>query len=118
MNYDTTLFISDDGTLTCIDQERGYHVLWEIPLTKSAEAKMDELIKKKMDFILRDIGIVEEYLKGNITIEDIEKWQASKKGHGLQDSLFSGCSDDIKKAWEKAQETNVFSKNSIKKTIF
>lgn len=115
MSYDTTLYISDAGTLTCIDQERGYYVLWEIPLAKNDETKIDELIKQKMDFILRDKGIVEEYLKGNINIEDIEKWQAAVKGHALQDGIFTGCSDDIKRAWEKVQETDVFSGNSFGK---
>ncbi|MDE6568639.1 MAG: hypothetical protein K2K70_13040, partial [Lachnospiraceae bacterium] len=113
MDYNITLLISDDGILTCVDEERGY--LWEIPLTKSDEAKLDELIKRKMDFILRDKEVVEEYLKGNITIEDIEKWQTSTKDHGLQDSLFSSCSDEIKKAWAKAQERGGFSENLLGK---
>lgn len=116
MSYDTTLYISDAGTLTCIDEKKGRcYVLWEIPLTKNEEAKIDELIKKKMDFILRDKGIVEEYLKGNINIEDIEKWQAAAKDHSLQDSIFTECSDDIKKAWEKIQGTDGLSKRPFGK---
>lgn len=118
MAYNTTLYISDAGTLTCLDYERGYCVLWEIPLTKSDEAKVDELISRKMDFILRDKEVVEEYLKGNISMEDIEKWQTASKDHTLYDGLFAGCSKDVQNVWEQILQTNAFFGNSIGKNYF
>ena len=70
-----------------------------------------------MDFILRDKGIVEEYLKGNINIEDIEKWQTAAKNHTLSDGLFAECSEDIKKVWEKTRKTDGFLGNSVGKGL-
>lgn len=117
MGYHTSLYLSDAGNLTCLDDKEGGKVLWEIPIKKDDHSKIEELMERGQDFILRDKNIVEEYLKGTINIDDIQKLQ----DHSVYDKFFGNCSEEVKKAWENIHGTNElssFNENLDKKDYF
>lgn len=117
MGYDTSLYLSDAGNLTCLDDKERGKVLWEIPIKKDDYPEIEELMKRGQDYILRDKNIVEEYLKGTINIEDIQRLQ----DHSVYDDFFGNCSEDVKKAWEDIQGTNELgsiNRNLDKKNYF
>lgn len=76
-DYNTSFWLSDDGSLTCIEDcgDKKNPVLWKISLNEDEFFKIEELLKSAKNFVLREKEIVEAYLKGTISIEDMESLQ-------------------------------------------
>lgn len=108
-NCGASLYLSDEGILTCIDDEEGGGVLWEIPVDEDGFNKILELMKEGKDFILKDKDVVESYLAGTITKDDIQKLQDLIKNHSVYDGFFENCSEAVKKAWENIQGSDKIS---------
>lgn len=121
MGYHASLYLSDAGNLTCLDEKGQGKVLWEIPLNEEDYPRIEDLMRKGLDFVLREKNIVEQYLKGTINTDDMKKIQDSVKDRSAWDDFWENCCKDVKKAWESIQGTNRISRindNSDEKICF
>lgn len=102
-NCGASLYLSDEGILTCIDDDERGGVLWEIPVDEDGFNKILELMREEKDFILKDKDVVERYLTGTINKDDIQKLRDLIGNHSVYDNFFENCSEDVKKTWENIQ---------------
>lgn len=102
-NCGASMYLADNGKLTCIDDNNKGAVLWEIPVDEDGFNKILELMKEGKDFILKDKEVVEGYLKGTIDTDGIQKLQDLMRNNSVYDNFFEDCSEDVKKAWDNIQ---------------
>lgn len=117
-NCGASLYLSDDGSLTCIDDNNKGSVLWQIPVNEDGFNRILELMKEGKDYILKEKDVVERYLNGTIKKGDIQKLQDLMENHSVYENFFENCSEEVKKAWEHIQGSdriNGFNGNSDQK---
>ena len=102
-NCGASMYLADNGKLTCIDDNNKGAVLWEIPVDEDGFNRILELMKEGKDFILKDKEVVEGYLKGTIDTDGIQKLQDLMRNNSVYDNFFEDCSEDVKKAWDNIQ---------------
>lgn len=104
MNQGTSLYISDDGELTCIDEKAEGNLLWKRELSEEDFFKCNVITKNKnYASFMYDSSFWDHYLNSDITYDDLVQFDRTLKKM-TEYKVFEGSEDIVVSAWKKAQE--------------
>lgn len=104
LDYNTTLYFSDEGELICSDYGAGGDYIWSRPLTEEQMKKCDELTKNSQDFAayMYSQDFWDDYLDGKIDLEMLKRH--SREMERRENLMFEGCEKRVREAWKKAEQ--------------